>query len=156
MGDTFRWRSENVSTNEVGEIINQHPKVDIANVYGVEIPGTEGRAGMAALVLTEDAGDLDLDEFANFVKKELPVFARPVFVRVQRELHVTGTFKLVKGDLRKEGYNIDEVSDPIYVMKPGSATDQRLDQDFYQKLKNGTADSDRYRLRTDGRAWRGR
>ncbi len=139
VGDTFRWRSENVSTNEVGEIINQHPKIEITNVYGVEIPGTEGRAGMASLVLKEDAGDLDMDEFAQFVNKELPAFARPVFVRIQRELQVTGTFKLLKGDLRKEVYDIDAVSDPIYVMKPGSQQYEKLDQDFYQKLKDGSA-----------------
>jgi citronellyl-CoA synthetase len=138
VGDTFRWRGENVSTNEVAEIITQFPNIQIANVYGVEIPGVEGRAGMASLVLGETEG-LDMEEFSRFVIRELPPFARPVFVRIQPELEVTGTFKLVKGDLKKEAYNIDQVHDPIWVMKPGSSVYERLDQAFYERIKAGAA-----------------
>ena len=82
LGDTFRWKGENVSTNEVGEIISADPQVDFCNVYGVEIPGADGRAGMAALVLAEGVAELDLQGLSSRVVAELPPFARPVFVRV--------------------------------------------------------------------------
>ena len=119
VGDTFRWKSENVSTTEVGEIVNGHPQVQICNVYGVEIANTDGRAGMAALVLEPGAETLDLDDFSAFVNRELPAYARPVFLRLQPGLDVTGTFKMLKGNLKKEGYDPETVTDPLYVMKPG-------------------------------------
>jgi citronellyl-CoA synthetase len=139
IGDTFRWRGENVSTNEVAEIITQHPNVQIANVYGVDVPGAEGRAGMASLVLSDGAQGIDMEDFSRYINRELPAFARPVFVRIQPELEVTGTFKLVKGDLKKQAFNINDVQDPIWVMKPGSSSYQRLEQGLYDELKAGTA-----------------
>ena len=78
VGDTFRWKAENVSTNEVGEIINGFDQVKFCNVYGVEIPSTDGRAGMAALTLVDDVAELDLDRFAEFVRDKLPSYAVPV------------------------------------------------------------------------------
>jgi citronellyl-CoA synthetase len=139
VGDTFRWKSENVSTNEVGEIINGHPQVDFCNVYGVEIPGANGRAGMAALVLHADIKELDLDSFSDYVNEHLPAYARPVFLRIQRELDTTGTFKLVKGELRKQGYDLDQVSDPLYVLKPRSDRYEPLDAQFVALLREGKA-----------------
>ncbi|MEM6710178.1 MAG: long-chain-acyl-CoA synthetase [Pseudomonadota bacterium] len=139
VGDTFRWKSENVSTNEVGEIINAHPAVAVTNAYGVEIPGTNGRAGMAAITLAEGVNDLDLADFAGYVRSSLPAYAVPVFLRVQQELAVTGTFKLVKGDLKREGYQFDQISDPVYVMKPGSSEYELLTADFKAQLDAGTA-----------------
>jgi citronellyl-CoA synthetase len=139
VGDTFRWRSENVSTNEVGEIINQFPQVQVCNVYGVEIPNSDGRAGMAALTLKNGQQQLDLVEFSAFVARELPAYARPVFLRIEAEMEVTGTFKLVKGDLRREGYDISQISDPVYVMKPGQTVYEPLDQQFLAKLRAGLA-----------------
>ena len=138
VGDTFRWKSENVSTNEVGEIINGHPDVKICNVYGVEIPGADGRAGMAAITL-EAGSSFDPQQFAEFVAGELPPFARPVFVRVQPDLEVTGTFKLMKTELRKTGYDISQTSDPIYVLKPRSENYEPLDAEFQKVLASGTA-----------------
>jgi citronellyl-CoA synthetase len=93
VGDTFRWKSENVSTNEVGEIINGHPQVAICNVYGVDVPRADGKAGMAALTLAEDVDELDLESFAAHVNRELPPYARPVFLRILQEMDTTGTFK---------------------------------------------------------------
>lgn len=139
IGDTFRWRSENVSTNEVGEIINRHPQIAICNVYGVEIPNADGRAGMAAITLADGVKTLDVDDFSEFVKRELPAYAQPVFVRIQRELDVTGTFKMVKGDLKKDAYDIDRVSDPIYVMKPRASTYEPLEPGFFTEIRSGTA-----------------
>lgn len=138
VGDTFRWKAENVSTNEVGEIINGFGPVELSNVYGVEVPGADGRAGMAAIRLMEGK-DLDIAAFADYVRKELPPFACPVFVRIQGDIDVTGTFKMVKGELRSEGYDIDRITDPVYVMKPGSTSYDVLDDAYLQTIKAGEA-----------------
>ena len=137
-GDTFRWKSENVSTNEVGEIINGFENIEFCNVYGVEVPGADGRAGMAAVRLAEGC-ELDLEGLAAYVARELPPYARPVFVRVQTEIEVTGTFKMVKGDLKREGFDIDEIDDPVYVVKPGSTTYEPLDSDYLETIRSGAA-----------------
>ncbi len=139
VGDTFRWKSENVSTNEVGEIINQHPQISFSNVYGVEIPKADGRAGMAALTLAEGVKKLDLDSFSAHVCSQLPAYARPVFLRIQAELDTTGTFKLVKGELRSQAYDLAQVNDPLYVMKPGSSRYELLDAAFAAKIRAGAA-----------------
>ena len=138
VGDTFRWRAENVSTNEVGEIINGFPGVEVCNVYGVEVPGADGRAGMAAIVPAEGA-DLDVESLAEYVGRELPAYARPVFLRIQQNLDLTGTFKLVKGDLKREAYAIDAIDDSVYVMKPRSNRYEPLDGDYLASIRSGTA-----------------
>jgi citronellyl-CoA synthetase len=139
IGDTFRWKSENVSTNEVGEIINGFPGIRFSNVYGVAVPGADGRAGMAALTLEEGVKELDLDAFSEYVNRELPGYARPLFLRVEPELDVTGTFKMVKGKLREEGYDPARVRDPLYVMKPGSDRYEPLDAAFAAVIARGEA-----------------
>ncbi|MEM1112844.1 MAG: long-chain-acyl-CoA synthetase [Pseudomonadota bacterium] len=133
-GDTFRWRAENVSTNEVGEVLNAHPQIQMANVYGVEVPEAEGRAGMVAFALEEDE-DFDMEAFQRLVEEQLPAYAQPVFVRVQRDIATTGTFKLLKGELREQSYHLDKVGDDtIYVRKPRSEGYELLDEDFYRRL----------------------
>ena len=139
LGDTFRWRSENVSTNEVGEVLNGFDDVQISNVFGVEIPNAEGRAGMAAVTLVEGKSELNIDAFSTYVNANLPHFARPVFVRVQQQLDVTGTFKMVKGDLSKDGYDITAYDDPVYVMKPRSDQYEPLDAEFVEQINQGEA-----------------
>ena len=139
VGDTFRWKSENVSTNEVGEIINMHPDVQFSNVYGVEVPGTDGRAGMAAVVLAEGSDGLDVASFSAHVNKELPAYARPVFVRIQQDIDVTGTFKMVKGDLREQGYDLSLIDDDLLVMLPGEETYQPLTTEIAQKIDQADA-----------------
>ena len=139
VGDTFRWRSENVSTNEVGEIINQHPAVQFCNVYGVAIPNADGRAGMAAITLATGQTVLDLADFSTFIARELPSYARPVFLRIRPEMEVTGTFKLMKGDLRKDGYDTSAFDDPVFVLKPSHTAYEPLDRQFLAKLQSGTA-----------------
>ena len=138
VGDTFRWRSENVSTNEVGEIVNAFPGIELCNVYGVEVPGADGRAGMAA-IRPEEGAELDLDALALYVNRELPVYARPVFLRIQKDVDLTGTFKLVKGDLKRDGYDLERVDDPVYVMKPREARYEPLDSDYLAAIRSGTA-----------------
>ena len=139
VGDTFRWKAENVSTNEVGEIINGFDQVKFCNVYGVEIPGTDGRAGMTALTLQDGVDALDLDRFSEFVKENLPSYAVPVFLRIQPDIDVTGTFKMLKGDLRKQGYDINMTDDPIFVMKSGAATYSPMDSDYLALIRDSSA-----------------
>jgi len=137
-GDTFRWRAENVSTNEVGETLNAHDQVDIANVYGVAVAGAEGKAGMAALTLKAGA-NFDVSSFSKFVEQQLPVFARPVFLRLQQVAETTVTFKLLKGNLQKEAYHANVCQDPLYVLKPKSNQYELLDESFYQQIMAGSA-----------------
>ncbi|MFQ3322830.1 MAG: citronellyl-CoA synthetase [Pseudomonadales bacterium] len=137
VGDTFRWRAENVSTNEVGEILNAFEQVEMSNVYGVEVPAAEGNAGMAALTLNAGA-QFDVKAFSAFVEKELPAHARPVFIRLQQQAETTVTFKLVKGALRKEAYHLAQVIDPIYMLKPRTSVYQLLDKATYQQVLDGT------------------
>jgi citronellyl-CoA synthetase len=139
VGDTFRWKSENVSTNEVGEILNGFPQIRLSNVYGVQIPGADGRAGMAAVTLEEGAAELDLEALSEYVNRELPSYARPIFIRVEPETDVTGTFKLIKNRLRDEAYDPDRVRDPLYVMKPGSDRYEPLDSYYYKIIARGEA-----------------
>ena len=139
VGDTFRWKSENVSTNEVGEIINGFDGVEFCNVYGVEVPGADGRAGMAALTLSPGVEALDAEAFSRYVADELPAYARPVFLRVQSDIDVTGTFKMVKGTLRKQGYDLNQVIEPLYVLKPGAMAYELLDQAFADEIRAGRA-----------------
>lgn len=138
-GDTFRWRAENVSTNEVSEVINTHPQVNVANVYGVEVPGCEGRAGMAALQIERDEV-FDWSGLKTLLERELPAYARPLFMRVQRNIETTATFKLVKSDLREESYHLDKVgSDLLYYLKPGSNNYEPLDEAAYNDICAGAA-----------------
>ena len=138
IGDTFRWKSENVSTNEVGEILNGYKDVNMSNVYGVQIPGCEGRAGMAAFSL-EDAETFDWQAFSDYVENSLPKYARPLFIRIIQEMDTTGTFKLKKNDLRNEAFDIGKVSDPIYCLKPNSSNYVALDNEWLQTINSEQA-----------------
>ena len=138
VGDTYRWRAENVSTNEVGEILNACDQIEISNVYGVDIPGAEGKAGMAAITLPPGQ-QFNAAAFTDFVDRELPAFARPVFVRIEQEQDTTGTFKLFKGKLKQQAYHLDQVDEPIFVRQPKSKQYELLDRGFYEQLINGNA-----------------
>jgi fatty-acyl-CoA synthase len=130
LGDTFRWKGENVSTFEVQEQIAAWPAVKEVNVYGVAVEGTEGRAGMAALVLADGAG-FDAASFKAHVDAVLPKYARPVFVRVDEALQTTSTLKLKKGDLQKEGIDPTKARSPLYVRHPKTDEYVRLDAALY-------------------------
>ena len=106
IGDTFRWKGENVSTNEVSERLGEVEGVKDANVYGVEIPGADGRAGMAAL--TTGKG-FSIEALATHVTAALPPYAQPVFIRIQQEIETTGTFKYRKVDLVEQGFDPSKV-----------------------------------------------
>ena len=114
LGDTFRWKGENVATQEVADLLNTAPGVSETSVYGVVVPGTEGRAGMAAVVLREGA-DFDGRAFYAHGERHLPGYARPAFVRLVREMDVTGTLKQRKLALAAEGYDPARIADPLFV-----------------------------------------
>ena len=114
IGDTFRWKGENVSTTEVAEAITTFPGVREATVYGVQIPGSDGRAGMAAIV-PQDVAHFDLAGLREHLKAHLPDYARPLFLRLQEHLEITGTFKPRKLDLVSDGFDPTRTGDPIYV-----------------------------------------
>ena len=143
-GDTFRWKGENCSTNEVGEIINALPQVQTTNVYGVQIPGTDGRAGMAAITFdpasVSTADDVDWAALSAHVTDKLASYARPIFIRVKTDQDTTSTFKLLKKELREEAYHPDRVGgEAIYVLKPGSQAYEPLDAEFYERIVDGSA-----------------
>jgi fatty-acyl-CoA synthase len=134
IGDTFRWKGENVATSEVAEATSIFPGVKEANIYGVLVPGTDGRAGMAALVT---AASLDLSKFKTHVEKNLAPYARPIFLRMQPEIEVTGTFKHRKIELVNEGYDPRTVKDPLFFLDPVDGQYIPLTPELYDRIKAG-------------------
>jgi fatty-acyl-CoA synthase len=120
VGDTFRWKGENVSTEEVAAVLAQFPGPAVVNVYGVRVPGTEGRAGMVALTYA-DATRFDPRAFHEFAVARLASYAVPLFVRVSGDAELTTTFKLRKIDLQRSGYDPNCSSDVLFVRDPHAA-----------------------------------
>lgn len=115
LGDTFRWKGENVATTEVEGAIGSRPEVDQAVVYGVEVPGADGRAGMAAVRL-HDRGEFDGAGLAEHLRTTLPSYAVPLFVRLSPELEHTSTFKSRKTELRDQAFDTSQFDEPLYVL----------------------------------------
>lgn len=136
VGDTFRWKSENVATGEVAEAFS-FKGIEQANVYGVEVAGHSGRAGMAALV-TEGAKALDLDALHAHVHDSLPAFARPLFLRLQQQTDTTGTFKFRKVDLVKDGFDPARVDDTILLDHPGEGRYVPMTPQLYEAIQSGS------------------
>jgi acyl-CoA synthetase (AMP-forming)/AMP-acid ligase II len=134
LGDTFRWKGENVSTQEVAELLNLAPGVRESNVYGVEIPGMEGRAGMAALVVDEG---FDPARFFAHVAAEVPGYAQPRFLRLVESMGTTGTFKHKKVDLREQGWDPERVEDRLLLRDPKAETYVELDGELRAKVLAG-------------------
>jgi fatty-acyl-CoA synthase len=134
IGDTFRWKGENVATSEVAAAITAFPGVTEATVYGVAVPGTEGAAGMAALVVD---GKLDLQQFREHLARALPSYARPLFLRIQDRIAVTATFKHQKSDLVRDGFDPAAMADAIYFDDPSQRAYVRLDEPIYERIKAG-------------------
>jgi fatty-acyl-CoA synthase len=134
LGDTFRWKGENVATSEVNEAILECPGVVDAVTYGVQIPGVDGRAGMAAIVVDTN---FDFAEFRDHVARRLPPYACPVFVRLSASLDSTETFKQKKQDLVRTGFDPQNVADPLFFRDPKSGDFLPLDADRYAKVMQG-------------------
>jgi fatty-acyl-CoA synthase len=134
IGDTFRWKGENVATSEVATAIAAFPGIADVTVYGVAVPGTEGAAGMAAL--TTD-GPLDLPELRKHLVRVLPAYARPLFLRIQDKIAVTATFKHQKNDLVREGFDPASIADAIYFDDPSQQAYLRLDDALFDRIRSG-------------------
>jgi len=134
IGDTFRWKGENVSTNEVGEALTGIDGIALANVYGVPVRGMDGKAGMGAITLN---GDVDFEHLLELLSARLPAYAVPVFLRVQKEAETTGTFKYRKVDLVREGFNPDECPDPVWFAHPDKRKYVLLTQELYNTVLDG-------------------
>jgi fatty-acyl-CoA synthase len=133
VGDTFRWKGENVSTAEVAEAIASFPAVLDAVVYGVSVPGSDGRAGMASIVVRPGL-DLDLAALRQHLETRLPTYARPLFLRIRGEIETTATFKPKKHVLVCDGYDPAATVDPIYYNDQSTQTFLRVDADLYQRF----------------------
>src|SRR5258708_19477867 len=134
IGDTYRWKGENVSTNEVAEHVEACRGVQEANVYGVAVEGAEGRAGMAGLVV---GPEFDIKTFGEGVARELPSYAQPLFVRILPAIETTGTFKARKMDLIADGFDPGKIKGPLYFhdAKRGYV---KVTKGVYEKIAAGT------------------
>ena len=134
VGDTFRWKGENVSTSEVAAVLTAYPGIADAVVFGVAVPGADGRAGMAALV----AGpELDLVTLRRYLAARLPDYARPVFLRLISNIEMTGTFKLRKQEPATEGFDCTRIKDALYFDDRQQESYVRLDDALYGRLREG-------------------
>ena len=137
IGDTFRWKGENVSTTEVAETIAAFPGVLEATVYGVAVPGHDGRAGMAALVV-DNVATFDLAGLRAPIAERLPAYARPLFLRFRPKLDLTGTFKPNKTELVAQGFDPERGGDPVYFDDRPPRLYTRVDADFVAAAQGGS------------------
>ena len=156
----FSWQGENVSTNEVEGIVSAilNQPADMPTSYGVEIPNTDGRAGMIAIPVKDEA-EVNLDKLHAGVVEQLPKYARPMFVRIIKEVQMTsegtfccvilmehlfsssiifpGTYKLKKNLLQDEGFDVSKISDPLYFLDPRVGKYVRIDGGLHQSIISG-------------------
>nr|MBP8006389.1 long-chain-acyl-CoA synthetase [Acinetobacter sp.] len=138
LGDTFRWKGENVSTTEVENMVCEYDKIVEAVVYGVEIPNTNGRAGMAAITLVdgEKLNESDLTDMVDVFKKCLPAYAIPVFLRVQAKVETTGTFKYQKNKLKDDGFNPSKTDERLLVLLPGATRYCDVNAEIFDNIQS--------------------
>nr|XP_022913758.1 long-chain fatty acid transport protein 1 [Onthophagus taurus] len=134
-GDTYRWKGENVSTSEVEAVISNILQLNDAVVFGVQIPGTEGRAGMAAIVDTEK--NTDIEKLTAGLKLGLPTYAQPLFIRLIESVQLTGTYKLIKKDLQQDGFDVTKTADKIYFYDAHQKKYVILTNEIYDDIQSG-------------------
>lgn len=141
VGDTFRWKSENVSTAEVSEAVGSHPEVKEANVYGVQLPNHDGRAGCAAIVVSgEKLNNALAKDLVDHARKRLPRYAVPLFLRLMKEVEVTGTLKHQKVALRNQGVDPDKLGDDeVFWLQPGAERYEKFSQKDWHRICDGAA-----------------
>lgn len=138
LGDTFRWKGENVSTTEVEQILDAAPGVVESVVYGVEIPNTNGRIGMAEIRVDGDHQQLDWQAITDYLKGALPHYAVPGFLRIATQaMDTTGTFKHQKNKLKEQKYDPNLHNDPVYVLLPGESCYQLLSREMFDAVERG-------------------
>ncbi|XP_006131932.1 long-chain fatty acid transport protein 6 isoform X2 [Pelodiscus sinensis] len=136
IGDTYRWKGENVSTTEVSDVIGMLDFIQDANVYGVPVPGHEGNVGMVSVVLKPNRS-LDLKQMYEQVVMYLPGYACPIFLRLQEIMEVTGTFKQQKFKLVSEGFNPSSITDQLYFLDRSKKSYVPLTKELYEKIFSG-------------------
>jgi fatty-acyl-CoA synthase len=134
IGDTFRWKGENIATSEVAAAITAFPGIVDANVYGVAIPGADGRAGMAEIVCS---GPIDLPEFRDHLAQHLPRYAHPVLLRIRKQIDLTSTFKPLKRGGGPDDYDPSICPDRLYIKDPESGAYVALDHRLYERIRAG-------------------
>ena len=134
LGDTFRWKGENVSSAEVAAVLCAFAGVEDACVYGVAVPGTDGRAGMAALAAR---GALDLGALHRHISERLPSYARPLFLRLRATPELTGTFKHAKQELVRQGFDPTATTDALFLYDAQRQCYVRIDAPLYAALSAG-------------------
>ncbi len=134
LGDTFRWKGENVAAAELEQIANQLEEVALSAAYGVELPGGDGRIGMIAVVPADDQASA-VDKLADRFIRDLPGHARPAFLRIVNEVEETATFNLKKQALKEEGFDPTKTEDPMYVLLPGESSYQALTPELLQQIQ---------------------
>lgn len=140
LGDTFRWKSENVSTNEVADMMGKFPQIAETNVYGVQVPGYDGRAGAASIVMADGVTEstFDFQALAKHARSVLPGYSVPLFLRVTPALEYTGTMKIQKGRLKAEGVDPDKVTgnDKLYWLPPTGSRYQSFSRKDWEAIKD--------------------
>ncbi|MES1928675.1 long-chain-acyl-CoA synthetase [Salinisphaera dokdonensis CL-ES53] len=136
LGDTFRWKGENVATTQVENALNAHPEIEESVVYGVEVPHSDGRAGMAAITPVNKLADIDWAGLVAHLRNELPAYAVPVFIRLRPEQEITGTMKYRKVDLKKQGYS-PEGNEPVFMLASRGERYEPIDDDTRAALTDG-------------------
>lgn len=136
LGDTFRWKGENVSTSEVEDVISSFEEVDHSSVYGVQIPGTEGRAGMASVFSNKKHDEFNFDGIIKILNENLPKYAIPLFILFLSKLSTTATYKIPKSDMKKVGFDISKIEDPIYVLLPGTSEFTLMTEEIHLNIIN--------------------
>jgi fatty-acyl-CoA synthase len=134
VGETFRWKGENVATSEVNDAVRNCPGILDATTYGVTVPGCDGRAGMGAIVTGED---FDFKTLAEHLARRLPSYAHPLFLRISASLDATETFKQKKHQLAREGFDPNLVTDPLYFRDPGSGEYRPVDASVAGDIESG-------------------
>lgn len=146
LGDTFRWKSENVSTTEVADVLSGFEQIDECAVYGVTIPHADGRCGCATIVtskaISADLSDFNFRELARYLIERLPRYAVPVFLRIVPELSYTGNYKIQKAEAKKEGVDLSAITqagskEQMYWIPPGSQSYVPYRAEDWAALRSG-------------------
>jgi len=136
LGDTFRWKSHNISTTEVDEVLNTFEDIKISSSYGVSVPGNYGRAGMATIIPRTSLDFFNFKGITEHLKRNLAPYAIPIFLRFKTSIDTTSTIKFKKNLLKKEGFNIEKYQDPFYVLLPGENEYLPLTKKIYEQIQN--------------------
>ncbi|MDD0844455.1 long-chain-acyl-CoA synthetase [Pseudomonas sp. Gutcm_11s] len=137
LGDTFRWKGENVSTTQVEAVLDSIDGVSEAVVYGVEIAGTNGRAGMACIRLDREPAQVDFQALLTELRRELPAYAVPLFLRLSEQMETTGTFKHKKAPLKEQGFDPSRCTDPLYAWLPGTESYVAVNAELHMAIQGG-------------------